>query len=133
MYAVRYCSKTGNTEKVAELIAEKLGVTAQSIDTPLSADEDKLFLGGAVHMITIDKSLKKFANGLNPAQVQKVFMFGTASSKMSIEKGLTDALNEAGVTISSSELFLHGLKPKKANITEDQKQEIEAFVDSATK
>lgn len=49
MIAVRYCSKSGNTEKVAKLIGEKLGVEAASVETPLEGQVEKLYLGGAVH------------------------------------------------------------------------------------
>ncbi len=49
--AVRYCSKTkfGNTRRIAEAIAEGVGVTAVSIDAEpkLTRKVDILFLGGA--------------------------------------------------------------------------------------
>ncbi|WP_240143869.1 hypothetical protein [Liquorilactobacillus mali] len=46
MIVIRYCSKTGNTKKMAELIAEKLGVKAESVATPLSGQVvDILLLG----------------------------------------------------------------------------------------
>ena len=43
--AIRYYSKTGNTEKLAEAIGEAIGVAPKTIDEPLNEDVDILFLG----------------------------------------------------------------------------------------
>ena len=43
--AVRYYTKGGNTRKVAEAMAEAIGVEAKSIDFPLEEKVDVLFLG----------------------------------------------------------------------------------------
>ncbi len=45
---VRYFSKSGNTRKLAEAIAEEAHCTAQDISVPLDGCADILFLGVAV-------------------------------------------------------------------------------------
>lgn len=96
MIVIRYCSKTGNTKKMAELIAEKLGIKAESIATPLVPGQvvDILLLGGAVHMMSLDKELKEFVQTLDPQQVKEVVMFGTSGGVMSIEKKLVKLLEK---------------------------------------
>lgn len=71
MIAVRYCSKSGNTKKVAKLLGEKLGVEALSVEEPLTGQIDKLYLGGAVHG-KMYPELKKFAQELDPSQIGEV-------------------------------------------------------------
>ena len=49
--AVRYYSRSGNTQKVAEYIAEAAGVDAVSVDSKdaeLNEKVDTLFIGGAL-------------------------------------------------------------------------------------
>ncbi|MCR5593431.1 MAG: flavodoxin family protein [Saccharofermentans sp.] len=80
-YAVRYYSKSGNTRKVAEAIAEELGVKAISIedqDAPVTEETDVLFIGGAVYAYGIDKSLSNYINSLDNKLVKKIAAFSTA-------------------------------------------------------
>lgn len=129
--AVRYFSKTGNTAKVADLIAQQLNVTAQSIDTPLPGPVDDLFLGGAIHMAGMDRELKHFVAQLDPAQVGQVIMFGTSGGVMSIAHGLTSALTARHIKIGKDQLFLHGLMPSKKALSEEERAKIRAFVQRA--
>lgn len=133
MNAVRYCSKTGNTKKVAEMIADQLGITAESVDAPLEYPIHKLFLGGAIHMATLDKGLKEFTENLDPDQVREVVMFGTSGGVLSIKKGLKHLLESKNMNISNDSLFLHGLVPEMGNISDKQKKEIDKFVTTANR
>ena len=45
--AVRYYTKTGNTKKLAEVVAAALGVEALPISEPVSEQTDLLFLGNS--------------------------------------------------------------------------------------
>lgn len=126
MIVIRYCSKTGNTKKMAELIAEKLGIKAESIATPLVPGQvvDILLLGGAVHMMSLDKELKEFVQTLDPQQVKEVVMFGTSGGVMSIEKKLVKLLEKNKLNIAKPRLFLHGLAPSIWHITQHQREEL---------
>lgn len=46
--AVRYYTKSGNTEKLALEIAKAVGVTAETTSVPISEEVDVLFLGSRV-------------------------------------------------------------------------------------
>ena len=63
--AVRYCSKTkfGNTRRIAEAIADGIGVKAVSIaDEPnLKEKADILFLGGAPYANIMAPELREYA------------------------------------------------------------------------
>lgn len=79
--AVRYYSKSGNTKKIAEAIAEAIGVEAISIDSPdapINEKVDILFVGGAVYAYGIDKSLSHYINTLCKENVGRVVAFSTA-------------------------------------------------------
>ena len=102
MIAVRYCSKSGNTKKVAKMIAEKLGVEAASIEEPLPDQVDKLYLGGAVHG-KMYSDLRKYAEKIDPSQVSEVFMFGTSGGAFSIKTEFTKALSKSGVKIGRNQ------------------------------
>ncbi|HIZ96876.1 MAG TPA: hypothetical protein H9803_09290 [Candidatus Ligilactobacillus excrementavium] len=133
MVAIRYCSKSGNTKKVADLLGEKLGVKAASVEEPLPAKVDKLYLGGAVHG-KMYAELKDFAAQLDPQQVGEVYMFGTSGGVFSIKRELTAALKESGVKIGKESMFLHGFAPKiKAELNDSQLEEVDKFVSATSK
>lgn len=130
MIAVRYCSKSGNTKKVAKLLGEKLGVEALSVEEPLTGQIDKLYLGGAVHGKKYPE-LKKFAQELDPSQIGEVYMFGTSGGVFSIKKELMSALKESGVRIGKDAMFLHGFAPKiKSDLNDNQLAEVDKFIEA---
>jgi hypothetical protein len=131
MDAIRFYSRTGNTEKVANLLSEQLNVKAESIDSPISEPVDRLFLGGGVYNMSADKRLKAYAADLDPATVKEVFLFGTSGSVFTIEKQLTKVLKKKRIPVSDEHLFLHGVMPKMGNISGHQKTEIEEFAKGA--
>ena len=81
--AVRYCSKTkfGNTRRIAEAIADGIGVKAVSIaDEPSLKDKaDILFLGGAPYANIMAPELREYADNLDPAMASKVVLFTTSN------------------------------------------------------
>lgn len=131
--AIRYFSKTGNTEKVAQELGGHLNVEAKSVDTPLAGPVDQLYLGGAIHMGSIDKELKAFVAQLDPAQVKTVTMFGTSGGVMSIGHGLEKELKAKGLNVSQARLFLHGLMPSKKALSDEEKEKIAAFAQQSSK
>ncbi|MDR1389704.1 MAG: flavodoxin domain-containing protein [Treponema sp.] len=76
---IRYQSRGGNTKEVAETIAKTIGITAETIDKPLSGPVDILFIGGGVYKWGLDPSLTQFLNNLDPAAVKSAAAFTTAS------------------------------------------------------
>lgn len=63
-YAVRYYTKTGNTKKLAQAVAEALGVEALPISKPLSEPVDLLFLGNSYYAFSIDPEVRSFCSHL---------------------------------------------------------------------
>lgn len=63
--AIRYYSKTGNTEKLAEAIGEAIGVAPKTIDEPLNEDVDILFLGNSVYNAGADSKVKEFLKNID--------------------------------------------------------------------
>jgi len=75
---VVYQSMTGNTRKVAGVIARAVGCVAEPVGTA-TVDEPvgMLFLGASIHAKDIDPSVKKFIEELDPSLVKHVTVFGT--------------------------------------------------------
>ena len=62
IYAVRYYTKTGNTERLAKAIADVLGVEALPISSPITEKTDILFLGNSYYAFSIDPEVRAFNN-----------------------------------------------------------------------
>lgn len=76
--AIRYFTKTGHTEKMAQVVAEETGVKAETIDVPITEETDILFLGSAIYVAGIDNKMKKFISSLDN-KVKKVVCFSSAA------------------------------------------------------
>ncbi len=106
--AVRYYSRSGNTQKVAEYIAEAAGVDAISVDAKdavLSEKVDVLFIGGALYAYGIDENLKQYLKGLSSDKVGKAVVFSTSwLSKHALDL-IKNVLNEKGIPVESDALY----------------------------
>ncbi|TLQ20786.1 hypothetical protein FEZ41_01835 [Lentilactobacillus parafarraginis] len=131
MDAIRYYSRTGNTEKLANMLADQLNVKAETIDTPITDTVDRLFLGGGVYNMSADKHLKEYAKDLDPTKVKEVYLFGTSGSVFTIEKQISKILDKKKIPIADQHLFLHGVMPKMGNISSHQQKEVTDFVKGA--
>ena len=58
--AVRYYTKTGNTKRLAEAVAEAVGVEALPISSPVAEPVDILFLGNSYYAFSIDPEIRAF-------------------------------------------------------------------------
>ncbi len=104
---VRYLSKSGNTKKVADAIAEEVGVKAESINKGIYEDTDILFLGGAVYWAGVDNELKKFILGLDN-KVKKVAVFSTAAITKSAYGEIRKLLKDKNIDVCESEFHCRG-------------------------
>lgn len=105
--AVRYHSRTGNTKKVAEAIAEELGLTAEDLSTPLSEKVDALFLGSAVYAAGVDKEVKDFIRD-NHDKIGVIYNFSTTAILTSTYKKIKKVAEENGVKIADEEFHCRG-------------------------
>ncbi|MCR5556972.1 MAG: flavodoxin [Butyrivibrio sp.] len=118
--AVRYYSRSGNTQKVAEHIAEAAGVEAVSVDAKdaaLNEKVDVLFVGGAVYAYGIDDKLKQYLKGLSSDKVGKAVIFSTSwLSKHAIDL-IKNGLTEKGIPVESETLYF---KSKAVDASRDE-------------
>ena len=77
--AVRYYTKTGNTKRLAEAVAEALGVEALPITEPVTEPVDLLLLGNSYYAFTIDPEVRTFIRSLDRTMVGRIANFGTAA------------------------------------------------------
>lgn len=116
--AVRYYSRSGNTEAVAKAIADEAKVPAVSVDrddAPLKAPVDILFIGGALYAYGLDSHLKEYLKTLKNGDAKKGVIFSTSwISKHSVDlirKGLSDA----GIPVEK-EVFYVKSKPNEKQL-----------------
>ena len=108
--AVRYLSKTGNTEKVARAIAEALGVEAVSLAVAPEIEEETgvLFLGAAVYAFGIDDVVTAFIQKLDKAKIKNVVVFSTSAIVKSVRAPVKKLLSEKGIPLSDKEFHCWG-------------------------
>lgn len=105
--AVRYCSRTGNTRKLAAAVASAAGVKAQEVTVPLKEKADILFLGSAVYAAGIDDSIKKFLAD-NKDKIGKIYNFSTAAVISSTYKQVSKLAQENGIKMAEKEFHCRG-------------------------
>ncbi|MGN0446008.1 MAG: flavodoxin family protein [Acutalibacteraceae bacterium] len=110
--AVRYYTKTGNTEKLAKAVAEAVGVEAKTVDTPLTEDVDVLFLCSSVYYAGADKKVKRFIDGIH-VKVGKVVNISSAALIESTYKQIKGEVEAKGLTMSPEEWHCKGQWAKK--------------------
>ncbi len=105
--AIRYYTRSGNTEKLAEAIAEKLELSAETIKKPLEENVDILFLGCSYYAFDMDESVKKFLKD-NKDKIGKIACFGTSAMMKSMKKPMQKVLGELGIALLEDEFHCHG-------------------------
>ena len=106
--AVRYYTKTGNTKKLAEAIADALGVPALPISEPVSEAVDVLFLGNSYYAFTIDPEVRAFIRTLDSGKVGRIVNFGSAAMLNSTWKKVKAEADKAGIPMDPREFHCKG-------------------------
>ena len=106
--AVRYYTKTGNTKRLAEAIAEALGVEALPISTPVTEQVDVLFLGNSYYAFSIDPEVREFVRGLDKNKVGKLVNFGSAAMLNSTYKKVKAEADKVGIPMDEREFHCKG-------------------------
>jgi flavodoxin len=97
-------SRGGNTKKVADAIAEELGITVGDITTSSPDDATILFLGSGTYGGKPGEVMMKFIESGNLSG-HKVAIFGTSASLTGGQKmidAMSDSLKRKGATIVGS-------------------------------
>ena len=121
--AVRYYTKTGNTKRLAEAVAEAVGAEALPISTPLTEPVDILFLGNSYYAFSIDPEVRDFVKSLNKDMVGRIVNFGSAAMLNSTYKKVKAEADKVGVPMDEREFHckgefkgLHKGKPDESNL-----------------
>ena len=107
-YAVRYYTMTGNTKRLAEAIAEELGVKALPISEPVKEPVDALFLGNSYYAFTIAPEVRNFVSSLDKSKVGKIVNFGSAAMLNSTYKKVKAEANKIGIPMDEKEFHCKG-------------------------
>lgn len=107
-YAVRYYTKTGNTRKLAQAVADKLGVEALPISEPVSEAVDILFLGNSYYAFNIDPEVRDFVASLDKSKVGRIVNFGSAAMLNSTYKKIKAEADKVGIAMDEKEFHCRG-------------------------
>ena len=106
--AVRYYTKTGNTKRLAEAVAEAVGAEALPISTPVTEKADILFLGNSYYAFSIDPEVRDFIRSLDKEKVGKIVNFGSAAMLNSTWKKVKAEADKAGIPLDEREFHCKG-------------------------
>ncbi len=107
-FAVRYYTQTGNTKRLAEAIADELGVEALPITVPVTEKTDVLLLGNSYYAFTIAPEVGAFVSALSKDNVGKIINFGTAAMMKSTYKKVRNVANTVGIPVLDKEFHCKG-------------------------
>ena len=106
--AVRYYTKTGNTKRLAEAVAEAAGTQALPISVPVDEPVDILFLGNSYYAFSIDPEVRDFVKGLDKNMVGKIVNFGSAAMLNSTYKKVKAVADKVGIPMDEREFHCKG-------------------------
>ena len=106
--AVRYYTKTGNTKRLAEAVAEAVGVQALPISEPLTERADILFLGNSYYAFSIDPEVRSFIRSLDSDKVDRIVNFGSAAMLNSTWKKVKSEADKVGIKMDKREFHCKG-------------------------
>ncbi len=106
--AVRYYTKTGNTKRLAEAVAEAVGAEALPISTPVDEAVDILFLGNSYYAFSIDPEVRAFISSLDSSKVGRIVNFGSAAMLNSTWKKVKAEADKAGIEMDKREFHCKG-------------------------
>ena len=106
--AVRYYTKTGNTKRLAEAVAEAVGAEALPLNVPVEESVDVLFLGNSYYAFTIDPEVRAFIRNLDKNNVGRIVNFGSAAMLNSTYKKVKAEADKAGIRMDEREFHCKG-------------------------
>ncbi|MBQ7248225.1 MAG: flavodoxin [Lachnospiraceae bacterium] len=106
--AVRYYTKTGNTQRLAEAVAEAVGAEALPIDSPVTEPVDLLFLGNSYYVFSIDPEVREFIRKLDKSKVGRIVNFGSAAMLNSTYKKVKAEADKVGIPMDEREFHCRG-------------------------
>ena len=95
--AVRYYTKTGNTKRLAEAVANAVGAEALPLESPIEEAVDVLFLGNSYYAFNIDPEVRAFLRKLDKEKVGRIVNFGSAALLNSTYSKVKAEADKAGI------------------------------------
>ncbi|MCD8367695.1 MAG: flavodoxin [Clostridiales bacterium] len=105
---VRYYSRSGNTKKLADVIAETAGCKAEQIPAPVSGKADILFLGASVYWGGISSEVKEYIQSLDKDKIGKVVVFSTSALAERAFPQIQKKLQSRGILVESRNFYCRG-------------------------
>lgn len=107
---VLYYSRGGNTKKIADAIAEELGVMKSEQIPPAYPPENVqlLFLGTGVYAGKPDPKMIEFVRTLNTNRVKNAVVFGTNGGQESAIDAVKALLKEKGINVINESFSCKG-------------------------
>ena len=106
--AVRYYTKTGNTKRLAEAVAEAVGAEALPLSAPVEEAVDLLFLGNSYYAFNIDPEVRDFVRSLDSGKVGRIVNFGSAAILNSTYKKVKAEADKVGIPMDEREFHCRG-------------------------
>ncbi len=105
--AVRYYTRSGNTKKIADEIAEAVGVEALPVTQPITENLDILFLGSSVYASGVAADVKKFIASID-CSIGMLVNFSTSASSKSTYERVKKLADDKEIKISDKEYHCLG-------------------------
>ena len=106
--AVRYYTKTGNTKRLAEAVAEAVGTEALPLSSPIEEPVDILFLGNSYYAFSIDPEVREFIRKLDKNKTGRIVNFGSAAMLNSTYKKVKAEADKVGIPVDAREFHCKG-------------------------
>ena len=106
--AVRYYTKTGNTKRLAEAVAEAVGTEALPLSSSIEDPVDILFLGNSYYAFSIDPEVRAFIRQLDKNKVGRIVNFGSAAMLNSTYKKVKAEAAKVGIPMDEREFHCKG-------------------------
>lgn len=105
--AIRYYSKSGNTQKLAEVISEVIDEPALDISHELTEDVDVLFFGSGVYGCALDPAVIKFISNIS-VDVGELVNFSTSGMMTSNYQLMKNVIKTTDISLSEYEFHCPG-------------------------
>jgi len=106
--AIRYYTRTENTKKLADAIANSLGIEARTVKEPIEEPVDILFLGTSVYAFGIDESVRHFIRSLDKTKVKKIAVFSTSAMLELAAKDVRSEAKNVGIEVCEQDFYCRG-------------------------
>lgn len=106
-YAIRYYSKTGNTEKLANAISEITKTPAYDLTKQLEEDTDILFFGSGVYGCALDPKVINYLSDIT-VKIGTIINFSTSGMMESNYHLIRDVISNTDLNLSEKEFHCPG-------------------------